>query len=80
MSLYPAVQKKAQAELDAIVGPQRLPQHADCELLPYVGAIVKEVLRWHVGGPLGMPHLSTSDDEYDGYFIPKDSILLVNVW
>ncbi|KAI0770514.1 cytochrome P450 [Fomes fomentarius] len=80
MSLYPAVQKKAQAELDAIVGPQRLPQHADRELLPYVGAIVKEVLRWHVGGPLGMPHLSTSDGEYDGYLIPKDSILLVNVW
>ena len=59
MTLYPAVQKKAQEELDSVVGTDRLPELADKEDLPYVDALVKEVLRWNPVAPLGMlsfPH------------------------
>lgn len=80
MSLYPEVQKKAQAQLDAVVGPHRLPSHEDWEALPYVTAIVKEALRWHVVLPFSIPHLTTEDMVYDGYFIPKGTILLGNSW
>lgn len=80
MSLYPDVQRKAQVELDAVVGQGRLPQLADRDKLPYVTAVVREVLRWHTVAPLGVPHVSVSDDEYNGYFIPKGSIVLANVW
>jgi len=54
MTLFPDVQKKAQAEIDAVVG-DRLPSFADRDSLPYIEAIAKEVLRWNVVVPTGMP-------------------------
>jgi cytochrome P450 len=53
MTLYPEVQKKAQEEIFRVVGEDRLPTFADRDRLPYVGALVKEVLRWNPVGPLG---------------------------
>ena len=52
MALYPDVQKKAQAEIDAVVGPHRLPDFEDRPSLPYINAIVKESMRWHLALPL----------------------------
>jgi cytochrome P450 len=54
MTLSPDIQKKAQAEIDAVVGPDRLPSFADRHSLPYTEALVKEIHRWHVVGPVGM--------------------------
>jgi cytochrome P450 len=42
---HPEVQKKAQEEIDSVVGPDRLPDFSDKENLPYVNAVLKEVLR-----------------------------------
>ena len=53
MVLNPDVQRKAQMELDQVVGPHRLPDFADQPSLPYVDAIVKETLRWNPVVPLG---------------------------
>ena len=80
LSLNPDVLRKAQAQLDAVVGPGRLPEYADRGNLPYITAIVKECLRWHPVLPLGVPHLTTQDMEYRGYFIPAKTILLANAW
>ena len=55
MVLYPEVQKKAQVEIDAVVGPNRLPDFHDRPSLPYINAIVKESMRWHLVLPLGGP-------------------------
>ncbi|KAJ2921246.1 hypothetical protein H1R20_g15845, partial [Candolleomyces eurysporus] len=77
---HPEVQTKAQEEIDAVIGPDRLPLLTDREVLPYVHAVVKEVSRWHTVSPLGVPRCSTEDDEYDGYFIPKGTIVLANNW
>ncbi|KAJ3539842.1 hypothetical protein NMY22_g4549 [Coprinellus aureogranulatus] len=76
--LNPAVQKKAQAELDAVC-PGRLPTMEDRPKLEYVDAVLKETSRWHLLGPFGAPHMVDSDDEYKGYFIPKGSIILPNM-
>lgn len=46
MCMFPEAQKKAQAELDAIVGNDRLPMAADRPSLPYLNALMKEVVRW----------------------------------
>ena len=54
LALYPEVQKKAQAEIDAVVGPNRLPDFHDRPSLPYINAIVKESMRWNVVVPFGM--------------------------
>jgi cytochrome P450 len=54
MTLYPEVQRKAQAEIDGIVGNSRLPEFSDQDALPYVQAVLKEVLRWHPVTPQGV--------------------------
>ena len=77
---HPEVQKKAQAELDAVVGPDRLPDFADRDSLPYIDAILKETTRWHPVVPLGIPHKSFEDDVYDGYHIPAGTVLIPNCW
>ena len=53
---YPEVQAKAQAEIDAVVGSDRLPLVTDRENLPYLHAFVKEVGRWYTVVPLGGFH------------------------
>jgi hypothetical protein len=52
MTLYPEVQRKAQAEIDQVIGNDRLPVHSDEDTLPYLQAVLKEVLRWHPVTPL----------------------------
>ena len=99
MALCPEVQKKAQAEIDAIVGQNRLPDFHDRPSLPYVNAVLKESSRWNLVLPLGrpfvnvivviatiltssegVPHMSTNDDEYNGYYIPKGTVMIGNAW
>ncbi|OTA98840.1 hypothetical protein M426DRAFT_101140 [Hypoxylon sp. CI-4A] len=80
MTIHPKVQRVAQEEIDRVVGQGRLPTTADRAKLPYVEAIVKEVLRWHPVVPMGFAHESTEDDIFEGYFIPKGSILRPNIW
>lgn len=78
--LYPSVMQEAQAELDSVVGSERLPTFDDRENLPYIEAIVKEVLRWRPVTAGGVPHSVIQDDEYMGYRIPKDAIIIGNHW
>ena len=80
MAMHPDKQRIAQEELDRVVGKHRLPDFSDYDQLPYVRAIVKEVLRWHVVSPLGLPHVSLEDDVYEGYFIPAGTIVNTNMW
>lgn len=80
MSLHPDAQKKAQAELDAVVGPNRLPEFADQASLIYVSALCKEALRWQNITPMGVTHRTTADDELQGYFIPAGTFVSGNVW
>lgn len=53
MALYPEVQQRAQAEIDGVVGNDRMPTLQDRADLPYVNAVITESLRWHVAVPLG---------------------------
>jgi cytochrome P450 len=80
MTTYPNVQRKAQEEIDRVVGPHRLPGFQDRQSLPYNDALVKEVLRWHPITPMGLPHMTTEDDVCEGYLIPKGAYLLPNIW
>lgn len=80
MVIHQDVLKKAQEEIDRVVGHERLPDLRDRELLPYIQCIVLEVYRYLTPTPLGVPHRVTKNDEYRGYFIPKDSLVLGNIW
>lgn len=52
----------------------------DEENLPYVRAMIKEVLRWRPGNKFGMLHATSADDWYNGYFIPEGSVAVLNWW
>jgi cytochrome P450 len=80
MIAHPEFQKRAQAELDAVVGRSRMPTFSDASNLPYIQALVKETLRWRPVISLGVPHNTTEDDWYEGMFIPKGTMCLVNLW
>nr|VWO94991.1 N/A [Ganoderma boninense] len=80
MACFPEAQRKAQAEIDAVLGSERLPSVADKDRLPYVRALVLEVLRWLPVAPLAFPHKLIEDDVHAGYFMPKGSLVIVNVW
>ncbi|KAG2034085.1 cytochrome P450 [Suillus americanus] len=80
MTLFPDVQRKAQVEIDAVVGPDRLPSITDQDSLPYIGALAKEALRWHAVIPTGFPHCVSEDDIHDGHYIPKGSVVIPNIW
>ncbi|KAF5228903.1 hypothetical protein FAUST_10751 [Fusarium austroamericanum] len=75
MVIYPDVQKRAQEEIDRVVGHSRLPSFADKANLPYINSIAQEALRWHTLAPMGFPHMTTENDIYKGYFIPKNILL-----
>lgn len=80
MLLYPDIQKKAQEELKNVVGMNAFPSFDDRKNLPYIEALLKEVLRWHPVAPMGVPHMLKEDDIIGEYFVPKGTIVMGNVW
>ena len=71
MATYPEVQKRAQAEIDAVVGSHRLPDYDDRPSLPYINAIIKESMRWHLALPLCASLLSSSSPSVPSWRIMK---------
>lgn len=80
MQRWPEVQLKAQREIDTVIGTHRLPNLDDYDSLPYVRALIKEILRWGTVAPVGLSHGVTEDDIYEGYLIPKGSKIIANIW
>ncbi|KAF9022869.1 cytochrome P450 [Hymenopellis radicata] len=80
MVLSPDIQARAQAELDDVVGRSRPPTFDDRASMPFVEAVILEALRWRPVAAIPLPHASQSDDIFNGYFIPKGSIVLLNTW
>jgi cytochrome P450 len=74
------VQRKAQEELDQVVGRERLPDLEDRKLLPYISALLKEDLRWYPVVPIAVPHSLIADDMYEGMELPEGSIVTPNIW
>lgn len=77
---HPKVLSKIQQELDSVVGPSRLVAESDLPQLTYLQAVIKETFRLHPSTPLSLPRMAAESCEINGYFIPKGSTLLVNVW
>ncbi|TFK85638.1 cytochrome P450 [Polyporus arcularius HHB13444] len=80
MVLFPETQRLGQAELDSVVGRDRLPTIRDKAQLPYLSALLLEVFRWQPVVPTGVSHLAMEEDEYRGYHIPRGAVLLPNSW
>lgn len=94
MVLYPEVYRKAQAEIDTVIGDSRLPSFEDMASLPYLDAIIREIHRcvssipsllinpfhrWGAGFTLSLPHKLIQDDVYDGHLLPSGALIAPNV-
>ncbi|CRL19073.1 Cytochrome P450 [Penicillium camemberti] len=79
-TLFPEYIRKAQAQLDEVVGADRPPSVADEDQLTYIAAFINETLRWRPVAPLGMLHAVSKDDEYMGFHTPKNSVIVANQW
>nr|AHX02955.1 flavonoid 3'5'-hydroxylase [Iris x hollandica] len=77
---HPNILKKAQEEIDSVVGQDRLVSESDIPNLPFLQAVVKENFRVHPATPLSLPRMALEDCEVDGFRIPKGATLLVNIW
>ena len=80
MILHPEVLAKVQEEMDTVVGHGRLPTFSDRASLPYLESVMSETLRWGVPVPLALPHRLMEDDTFNGYHIPKGTLVFGNVW
>ncbi|CAN8253965.1 unnamed protein product [Cochlearia groenlandica] len=81
MVLHPEIQSTVHDELDQIVGRSRAVEESDVASLPYLTAVVKEVLRLHPPGPLlSWARLAITDTIIDGHLVPAGTTAMVNMW
>lgn len=80
MMLNPDCQKRVQAEIDDVIGRDRLPELNDLAKMPYTEATIFEVLRRSNVVPLGNAHATLENAEIGGYFIPKGTQVLPNLY
>lgn len=76
----PTIMKKAHDEMDKVIGRNRRLEESDIPKLPYLQAICKETFRKHPSTPLNLPRVSTHACQVNGYYIPKNTRLSVNIW
>ncbi|XP_059639997.1 flavonoid 3'-monooxygenase CYP75B137-like [Cornus florida] len=76
----PQVLQKVQQELDAVIGKDNIVEESHIHQLPYLYAVMKEVLRLHPALPLLVPHCPSETCIVGGYTIPKGARVFVNVW
>lgn len=81
MAGYQDVQQKVQEELDSVVGHNRFPNYdKDKPRLPYCDAVMHEVMRIKPLVPLIFPHVTTADTSVGGFALPKDTLVMVNLY
>ncbi|KAK1286564.1 Cytochrome P450 76C4 [Acorus calamus] len=76
----PAAMSRSQSELDVVVGTDAVVEESHTTKLPYLRAVMKEVLRLHPALPLLVPHRPSEPATVAGYTVPKDARVFVNVW
>eukprot|EP00058_Branchiostoma_floridae_P009186 XP_002594674.1 hypothetical protein BRAFLDRAFT_271642 [Branchiostoma floridae] len=79
MMLNPDIQEKVHQEIDSVLG-QSAPSYAQRNQLPYTTATLAEVQRMKPVAPLSVPHAASRDTALNGYNIPQDAMIFVNLW
>lgn len=78
LTKYPEAQARVHAEVDAVVGSDRLPGFEDRPRLRYLEHFLNEAMRVLPLNPLVIPHRSLRDDVYEGMFIPAGTVVFAN--
>ncbi|KAF8817278.1 putative cytochrome P450 monooxygenase [Phlegmacium glaucopus] len=77
---FQACQKRAQEEMDRVVGSNRLPVAEDFKDLPYLDALIKEHHRYRPLIPYGAVHKATGTVVYENYSVEPGDVILSNTW
>lgn len=77
---WPQYQEEIYQEIIQHVGTGRYPDLNDCPSLPMIQACIHETWRFSSLHPLGLPHTSTQQSSIGGKDIPKDTVIVFNVW
>ncbi|KAM6558027.1 hypothetical protein CsatA_027266 [Cannabis sativa] len=77
---HPHILEKAKAEINEQIGEHKLIEEQDLSKLPYLQCVIFETLRLFPPAPLLLPHYSSEDCIVQGYDVPRDTIVLVNIW
>jgi cytochrome P450 len=77
---HPRAMKRLQEEIECVVGKHRRLNESDLASMKYLQCVVKETLRLYPAAPLGLPHESVEAVTVGGYYIPKKTMLMLNVW
>ncbi|KAL7155032.1 hypothetical protein ABFS83_03G046600 [Erythranthe nasuta] len=76
----PKIMLKAKNELRTVIGENKQVEESDISKLPYLRAVIKETFRFHPIAPFLIPHKANANVEMNGYIVPKDAQILVNIW
>ncbi|XP_067426968.1 cytochrome P450 2K1-like [Thunnus thynnus] len=70
MAKYPQIQDKVQDELSRVVGNRQI-RVDDRKNLPYIDAVIHETQRLASIVPMSLPHITSRDVTFQGYFIKE---------
>ncbi|XP_075877998.1 vitamin D 25-hydroxylase [Nelusetta ayraudi] len=80
MALYPNIQERVHREIDSVLANGRMPTLEDKQRMPYVEAVLHEVLRFCNIVPLGIFRATSQDASVNGYSIPKGTMVITNLY
>jgi len=80
LALHPEIQEKLHEEIRRVVGMSRLPSLNDRPEMPYTEAVIMEVMRYSAMVPLAVQHRTVEDVHFHGFFIPKDTLIIPNLY
>ena len=80
MIRHPDVQDRMRKEINDVIGTSRFPSLEDKPKLPYCEAVIHETMRVGAIAPISVPHGLTSDLQFNGFIIPKEALLVPNLY
>ncbi|KAJ3595294.1 hypothetical protein NHX12_004598 [Muraenolepis orangiensis] len=80
LALYPNIQERVHGEIDSVLANGRAPSLEDKQRMPYVEAVLHEVLRFCNIVPLGIFRATSQDAHVNGYTIPKGTMVITNLY
>ncbi|XP_029354340.1 vitamin D 25-hydroxylase [Echeneis naucrates] len=80
MALYPNIQERVHKEIDSVLANGRAPTLEDKQKMPFVEAVLHEVLRFCNIVPLGIFRATSQDAKVNGYTLPKGTMVITNLY